>query len=126
MKVDIQTILNVCFAICITAFIYQNNSLKDDVETLKGYAQLDTDKAWERMDSIEDKIRINYANFEKQDLYNKELQKVIAENATNIDIAFDNFDIAKQNSDIADSKIEANSSTIEYIQNYLANNFGNN
>ena len=53
MKVDIQTILNVCFAICITAFIYQNNSLKDDVETLKGYAQLDTDKAWERMDSID-------------------------------------------------------------------------
>ncbi|MDA9902966.1 hypothetical protein N9D89_01620 [Gammaproteobacteria bacterium] len=53
MKVDIQTILNVCFAISITAFIYQNNSLKDDVETLKGYAQLDTDKAWERMDSID-------------------------------------------------------------------------
>ena len=53
MKFDIQTILNGCFAICITAFIYQNNSLKDDVETLKGYAQLDTDKAWERLDKIE-------------------------------------------------------------------------
>ena len=121
MKVNIQTIINVCFAISITAFIYQNNSLKDDIETLKGYAQLDTDKAWERMDSIEDKIKINY---EKQDLYNKEIAKFVDENATNIDIAFDNFDIAKQNSDIAHSKIEANSSTIEYIQNYLANNFG--
>ena len=53
MKDNIQTILNVCFAISITAFIYQNNSLKDDVKTLKGYAQLDTDKAWDRMDKME-------------------------------------------------------------------------
>ena len=53
MKDNIQTILNVCFAISISAFIYQNNSLKDDVKTLKGYAQLDTDKAWDRMDKME-------------------------------------------------------------------------
>ena len=124
MKVDIQTILNVCFAICITAFIYQNNSLKDDVETLKGYAQLDTDKAWERMDSIEDKIKINYANFEKQDLYNIELAKAVDENSTNINIAFDNFDIANKNLDIADNKIQTNSSKIEHIQDYLMENFG--
>jgi hypothetical protein len=52
MKDHIQTIINVCFAISITAFIYQNNSLKDDVETLKGYAQLDTDKAWDEIDKL--------------------------------------------------------------------------
>ena len=125
MKVDIQTILNVCFAICITAFIYQNNSLKDDVETLKGYAQLDTDKAWERMDSIEDKIKINYSNFEKQNVYNEELAKVIADMQVNIDIAFDNFDIGAKNREITDAKIKANSDTIEYIQGYLVENFGN-
>jgi RNA binding exosome subunit len=117
MKDNIQTILNVCFAISITAFIYQNNSLKDDVETLKGYAQLDTDKAWERMDSIEDKIKINYSNFEKQNVYNEELQKVIAEMQVNIDIAFDNFEITNNNLDLAFVKIE-------HIQDYLTENFG--
>ena len=125
MKVDIQTILNVCFAISITAFIYQNNSLKDDVETLKGYAQLDTDKAWERMDTLENAIKINFENFTKQGEYNELLQEVIAELETNMDIAFKNFDIAKKNEEITDARIKANSDTIEYIQNYLSENFGN-
>ena len=85
MKVSLQTILNVCFAISLSALVYQNNQLNNSIDTLKGYAQLDTDKAWERMDSIEDKIKINYSNFEKQDAYNRELQEVIAENQVNID-----------------------------------------
>ena len=35
MKVDIQIILNVCFAICITAFIYQNNSQQKRILALE-------------------------------------------------------------------------------------------
>ena len=108
MKDNIQTILNVCFAISITAFIYQNNSLKDDVETLKGYAQLDTDKAWERMDIMEDNIMINYTNFEQQDLYNIENERVINSN-------FDNADKVNVNQKILIDKVEK-------IENYLAEN----
>ena len=121
---NVSKVIFTCLAIGYTFLIYQNNQLKDDVETLKGYAQLDTDKAWERMDSIEDKIKINYANFEKQDLYNIELAKAVDENSTNINIAFDNFDIANKNLDIADNKIQTNSSKIEHIQDYLMENFG--
>jgi len=53
MKVEMQTIINVCFAISVTAFIYQNNKQQDKIEMLEGYVQLDTDKAWERLDKIE-------------------------------------------------------------------------
>ena len=52
MKVDIQTILNVCFAICITAFIYQNNAQQDRIDTLEGYAQLDTDSTWDEIEKL--------------------------------------------------------------------------
>jgi hypothetical protein len=34
MKVDIQTILNVCFAISVTLLIYQNTQLKERLSTL--------------------------------------------------------------------------------------------
>ena len=34
MKNNIQTILNVCFAISITAFIYQNDKQQDRIDTL--------------------------------------------------------------------------------------------
>ena len=122
---NVSKVIFTCLAIGYTFLIYQNNQLKDDVETLKGYAQLDTDKAWERMDSIEDKIKINYSNFEKQNVYNEELAKVIADMQVNIDIAFDNFDIGAKNREITDAKIKANSDTIEYIQGYLVENFGN-
>jgi len=125
MKVSLQTILNVCFAISLTALIYQNNQLNDSIDTLKGYAQLDTDKAWERMDTLENGITTNYANFIKQGEYNEELQKVIAELQVNMYIAFDNFDIAKKNEEITDARIKANSDTLDYIQSYLVENFGN-
>ena len=114
---NVSKVIFTCLAIGYTFLIYQNNELKDDVETLRGYAQLDTDKAWERMDSIEDKIKINYSNFERQDVYNQELQKVIAELETNMDIAFQNFGITNDNLDVLDSKIE-------HIQDYLEENFG--
>jgi hypothetical protein len=35
MKDHIQTIINVCFAISITAFIYQNNSQQDRIAALE-------------------------------------------------------------------------------------------
>lgn len=124
MKAHTQTIINVALAIAVTLLIYQNNQLQDNVETLKGYAQLDTDKAWERMDSIEDKIKINYENFLLQDKYNRELQEEIAELQTNMDITFKNFDITKDNIEIIDNKIELNNSTIDHIQDYLEENFG--
>ena len=50
---NVSKVIFTCLAIGYTFLIYQNNSLKDDIETLKGYAQLDTDKAWERLDKIE-------------------------------------------------------------------------
>ena len=92
MKNNIQTILNVCFAISITAFIYQNNSLKDDVETLKGYAQLDTDKAWERMDSMAIDIDYNtnindglFRGLELQTAWNNNIDKVVDDILDNVD-----------------------------------------
>ena len=92
MKNNIQTILNVCFAISITAFIYQNNSLKDDVETLKGYAQLDTDKAWERMDSMAIDIDYNtnindglFRGLELQTAWNNNMDKVVDDILDNVD-----------------------------------------
>ena len=100
MKVDIQTILNVCFAICITAFIYQNNSLKDDVETLKGYAQLDTDKAWDEID----KLKKDFSELNSQhnltrvlidewaDLLDDEMNQRMT-NTKNLDTAQENFTI---------------------------------
>ena len=105
MKEHTQTIINVCFAISITAFIYQNNSLKDDVETLKGYAQLDTDKAGERMDDMEDNIKAAYINFEQQNLYNKELERIINSNV--------------EKSEEVDANQEILIETVENIRNYV-------
>ena len=35
MKVDLQTIMNACFAISITAFIYQNDKLNDELDRVE-------------------------------------------------------------------------------------------
>jgi hypothetical protein len=100
MKDHIQTILNVCFAVCITAFIYQNNSLKDDVKTLKGYAQLDTDKAWDEID----KLKKDFSELNSQhnltrvlidewaDLLDDEMNQRMT-NTKNLDTAQENFTI---------------------------------
>jgi len=108
MKAHTQTIINVSLAIAVTLLIYQNNQLKDNVETLKGYAQLDTDKTWDRMDEME-------ANNDSFNELLKEIKSLVAQNSTyieglsliveehredinlnrsNIDIAFDNFDVS--------------------------------
>ena len=35
MKVDLQTIMNACFAISITAFIYQNDKFNDELDRVE-------------------------------------------------------------------------------------------
>ena len=35
MKVNLQTIMNACFAISITAFIYQNDKLNDELDRVE-------------------------------------------------------------------------------------------
>lgn len=124
MTISIQNIINGALAIAVTLLIYQNNQLKDNIETLKGYAQLDTDKAWDRMDKMEDKININYENFEKMDLYTSGLAKGINNNIENISILFGNFDISTSNYEVTDSKIENNRLKIKYIEDYLVESFG--
>jgi len=51
---SIQNIMNVCFAICIVLLVYQNTQLKDEIETVKGFSQLDVDKTFDRLDAIEE------------------------------------------------------------------------
>ena len=124
MTISIQNIINGALAIAVTLLIYQNNQLKDNIETLKGYAQLDTDKAWDRMDKMEDKININYENFEKMDLYTSGLAKGINNNIENISILSGNFDISTSNYEVTDSKIENNRLKIKFIEDYLVESFG--
>ena len=105
--------MNVCFAICITLLIYQNTQLKDEIETVKNFSQLDVDKTFDRLDAIEEyqalvKITIKdiYKNINQiGTLYNERMededqmdtkqneiikildtnQKTIAETVTNIE-----------------------------------------
>ena len=53
---SIQNIMNVCFAICITFLIFQNQQLKDQADTLKGFAQFDVEKSFDRLDEMELRI----------------------------------------------------------------------
>ena len=117
MKNNIQTILNVCFAISITAFIYQNDKQQDSINKLKN--------------DVESNYEIIGLFNQIQDDTNKSFIKVMSanevnidENSTNIGIAFQNFDIAKKNEAITDNKIAQNTETIEYIQKYLSESFG--
>ena len=50
MKDHIQTILNVCFAISITAFIYQNDKQQDRIDSLE--AQADINKSLKDIDAL--------------------------------------------------------------------------
>ncbi len=47
---SIQNIMNVCFAICITLFIYQNQQLKSDVELLE--FKLDTQEGTKKISDV--------------------------------------------------------------------------
>jgi hypothetical protein len=48
---SIQNIMNVCFAICITLFIYQNQQLKSDIELLE--FKLDTQEGTKKIADVD-------------------------------------------------------------------------
>ena len=101
MKVDIQTILNVCFAICITAFIYQNNAQQDRIDTLEGYAQVDTDKTWDRMDTMDSKMETLDQRLADDLIYMLNTSENVATNSENINILFKNDnEFSKKNFDL--------------------------
>ena len=86
---SIQNIMNVCFAICITLLIYQNTQLKDEIETVKGFSQLDVDKSWGRMELNHDQLAELIEIINAQVILNEE----------NIDNLFGNFEIAQERED---------------------------
>lgn len=104
MKNHIQTILNVCFAISITAFIYQNDKQQDSINKLKN--------------DVESNYEIIGLFNQIQDDTNKSFIKVMSANEVNIDIAFKNIDLAET------SRLE-NRIAIKNMEDYLLNNFGN-
>ena len=90
MKVDMQTVINVCLAIGFTALIYQNTQLKDTLDTLESYAQLDTDKTWDRLDTMDIDIKAIQDRLDKNLVFSLNLQEVVDLNTTNIETAFTN------------------------------------
>jgi len=105
MNVNIQTIINVCFAISITAFIYTFNQQNEEIETLKGYAQLDTDKTFDRLEAIETKLNMIQLDF---DLKNVDIET----NTKNIDIAIENLEVLFSE---RDRLLEQSNKHTEYI-----------
>tara|TARA_B100001248_G_scaffold259416_1_gene245411 strand:+ start:1707 stop:2135 length:429 start_codon:yes stop_codon:yes gene_type:complete len=105
MNVNIQTIINVCFAISITAFIYTFNQQNEEIETLKGYAQLDSDKTFDRLEAIETKLNMIQLDF---DLKNDD----IVTNTKNIDIAIENLEVLFSE---RDRLLEQSNKHTEYI-----------
>ena len=59
MKNHIQTIINVCLAVSVTFLIYQNNQIKDKLDNVAEFNQLDSDAVWSRMERIEKKAYEN-------------------------------------------------------------------
>jgi len=51
-----QKVINVCFAVIVTLLIFQNQQLKDQADTLKGFAQFDVEKSFDRLDEMELRI----------------------------------------------------------------------
>ena len=76
---SIQNIMNVCFAICITLLIYQNTQLKDEIETVKGFSQLDVDKSWDRMDELESRIDFHQDTLVSQKQNMVEIRDLLSE-----------------------------------------------
>ena len=97
MKVDIQTILNVCFAICITAFIYQNNAQQDRIDTLEGYAQLDTDKTWDEIEELRAELDVLSEQFVYTTTALNEWQKVLDDELTTRMLNTKNLEITEGN-----------------------------
>ena len=53
---SIQNIMNVCFAICITLFIYQNQQLKSDIELLE--FKLDTQEGTKKRADVDNLAKL--------------------------------------------------------------------
>lgn len=92
MKQHMQTVINVCLAIGFTLLIYQNIQLKDDVDTLKGFAQLDTDKTWDRLDSIDLQIEKVVSRIDENLVYSIGLAEKIDLNSTNVTNLYEGVD----------------------------------
>jgi len=103
MKDHIQTIINVCFAISITVFIYQNDKQQDSITKLKN----DVESNFEMIGLFK----------QMQDDTNVRFIKVMSANEVNIDIAFENIDLAET------SRLE-NRIAIKNMEDYLIDNFG--
>jgi len=108
---SIQNIMNVCFAICITLLIYQNTQLKDEIETVKGFSQLDVDKSWDRMDELELRIDFHKDTLDLQKQNIAEIRDLVYEVSSN---RFDNDVILEKRIDKISEWISAN-------QDYLFN-----
>lgn len=50
---NLSKVIFTCLAISITLLVYQNTQLKDEVDTLRGFVELDTKAQWERIESLE-------------------------------------------------------------------------
>ena len=89
---NVSKVIFTCLAIGYTFLIYQNNELKGDVEKLKGYAQIDTDKVWKRMDSMAIDIDYNtnindglFRGLELQTAWNKNMDNVVDDILDDVD-----------------------------------------
>ena len=85
-----QTVINICLAIFITVFIYQNNSQQDRIETLESNAQLNTDKAWDRLDNMDIDITAIEERLDKNLRFSLGISKTTYLNEENIKILFKN------------------------------------
>jgi hypothetical protein len=120
MKDHVQTIINVCFAISITAFIYQNDKQQDRIDMLEGYAQLDTDSTWDEIDKLKEDLsdlesRYSYTteSLNKwQVVLDNELSQRIT-NTENIDILFKNDnEFSKKNFELLFEAVKFNEERI--------------
>ena len=96
MKDHLQTIINACFVISITAFIYQNNAQQDRIDALE--AQTDISKSIKDIDALmydlsvlevevethKERFITLINNWKQQDTYNNDLKDLLDEVADSV------------------------------------------
>ena len=50
---NLSKVIFTCLAISITLLVYQNTQLKNDLDTLQGFVELDTKAQWVRIEALE-------------------------------------------------------------------------
>ena len=96
MKDHMQTIINVCFAISITAFIYQNNIQQDRINTLEAQTNSkslkDIDALMYDLSILEVEVETHkdrfvtlINNWEQQDTYNNDQEYLLSKITRSID-----------------------------------------